>query len=143
MPNGEASPSPSPQGSGTAHEQDNDPGDGVARDTPAPTPSQTAQDGRAEVSVILTRWSTSRPFEVGGLITDITEQGGTCTLTVARGETSLRASGSGAAGPNGVNCGDGLSIDDAALSAGTWNVTLSYSSSAYVGTSATQEVTLS
>lgn len=140
VPGEEASPSATSDG---AQGHDNDPEDGVARDVPVPAPSQTTSDGRAEVSVVLTRWSASRPFEAGGLITNITEEGGACTLTVTRGQTSLSATGSGAAGPSGVSCGDGLRIDDAALTPGTWAVSLSYSSSKYVGTSAPQEVTLS
>ncbi|MFU0804980.1 MAG: Lipoprotein [Pseudoclavibacter caeni] len=120
----------------------NDPGDGVARDAPEPTPSVQADDGRLQASVVVTRWG-GNPFEAGGFVQGVVEDGGTCTLTLTRGDVQLKATGAGQAGPSGTDCGDGLTISDSRLAGDGWRLVLSYSSQRYSGSSTPQEVSIS
>lgn len=121
----------------------NDPGDGVARDTPEPTPSVQADDGRLQATVIITRWGGTDPFEAGGFVQGVVEDGGTCTLTLTHGDIQLKATGAGQASPSGTDCGDGLAISDSRLTGDGWQLVLSYSSQRYSGSSTPQEVSIS
>lgn len=134
-----AAASPSTQ----AQQSANDPGDGVARDSPVPSPTAKAGDGRIRVQVVLTRSGVSDgALEAGAGVDGIVEAGGaaTCTVTASRGTVTRSASGAAHRSAQSMDCGDGLSIPVSQLSSGTWTVQVRYSSSRYVGTSDSQEV---
>jgi hypothetical protein len=126
-----------------AQQSANDPGDGVARDSPVPSPTAKAGDGRIRVQVVLTRSGVSDgALEAGAGVDGIVEAGGaaTCTVTASRGTVTRSASGAAHRSAQSMDCGDGLSIPVSQLSSGTWTVQVRYSSSRYVGTSDSQEV---
>lgn len=119
---------------------ENDPDDGVARDEPVATPSTPAADGRIVVDVVLTRWGTNGPFSVGGYVPGIVESGGTCTATLTRDDVKIVATGNGTANASATDCGDGLAFNDSRLTGSGWQLVLSYTSDAYIGSSTSQEV---
>jgi hypothetical protein len=128
-----------------AQQSANDPGDGVARDSPVPSPTAKAGDGRIRVQVVLTRFGVSDgALEAGAGVDGIVEAEGaaTCTLTASRGDMTRSASGAAHRSAQSMNCGDGLSIPVSRLSTGTWSVQVTYSSSQYTGASGTQEVSI-
>jgi hypothetical protein len=109
-----------------------------------PTPTAPAADGRLQATLILTRWGTDAAGAITAAagVTGVVETGGTCTLTATLGGQSRSASGSAARSATSMDCADGLSLPRSQLTAGTWTVQVSYSSSRYTGTSDTQMVTV-
>jgi hypothetical protein len=70
--------------------------------------------------------------QVGGYVTDVIEDGGTCTLTLTSGSTTRTASAQAQADASTTDCG-GLEVAAAELKSGTWKAVLSYASPGYQG----------
>jgi hypothetical protein len=87
------------------------------------------------VTVVLTIADLAQgAVEGAGYVDGVVEDGGTCTLTLSRGDDSVTARSSGAADATTTICA-GLSVDAAQLTPGTWQAQLAYSSAAAQGTS--------
>jgi hypothetical protein len=66
----------------------------------------------------------------GGFVSGVIETGGTCTLSLTRGSAVVTDQTAATPDSSTTQCGD-LSIAAAKLTAGTWEATLSYSSSTH------------
>lgn len=114
--------------------------DGVARDPQPVLPTEIGADGRVVADLQVTTWSTTRPFSAAGFIPTVVEDGGTCTLTLTRGDVTLSATGTATSNAANTVCAQGLTIDDTRLVAGDWTMTLAYSSARYEAASAQMKV---
>jgi hypothetical protein len=102
--------------------------------TAAPQPTQS---GPRDVDVFLTYagyMPESGGVVAGGYADAVTENDGTCTLTLTKGGTTRTATGRGAPDAATTSCGE-LTVPQAQLSSGTWQATVSYSSPHARGTS--------
>ncbi len=95
-----------------------------------------------DVAVVISRAAVRKgTFEVGGYVDGVTEDGGTCTVTMATDGREVVLEGPGLMNATTTSCGAELSIP-ASKVAGTWSVTLTYRSAAHEGTSAPTKVTI-
>ncbi|WP_062305597.1 hypothetical protein [Demequina subtropica] len=112
---------------------------GIPTREPSTTPAPTG-GSQADVEVELTRYAiTGDTLSGGGVVYDVVEEDGTCTLTVSTGSATASASGPATRSAGTMACGSGLDVDVAALS-GTLTVVLAYDSDAYKGSSEPVEV---
>jgi hypothetical protein len=106
--------------------------DDEAAVTDPPRPSAT------DVVLSFVGWDEeSGSVQVGGYVSPVVEDGGTCTLELTREGAEGRvvtATGPGFADATTTICG-GLAVPGDELTAGEWTVVLSYESSAASGTS--------
>jgi hypothetical protein len=112
----------------------------VATDPP-PSPGPPTGD---TVSVALTYagWNaTTAQVEVDGYVPGVLEHGGTCTLTLTSGPTTVTASVPGTPNVSDTDCG-GAAVSRDRLSPGTWTAVLGYRSGTSIGSSAATEVTV-
>lgn len=72
--------------------------------------------------------------EVGGYVSGIYEEGGTCTLTLRKNEKTMTTQVQAERGATSTDCPT-LSIASSGLEKGTWYATMSYSSSSTEGSS--------
>jgi len=110
--------------------------------TAEPTATPTAAPGRGTVPVKVTLAeyeSDLKQLHVSVTMTGISEEGGTCTATATKGSKKVTVTQSADYNVNRVECG-GLRFDRANLSSGSWNVTVSYLSKKFTGTSASTTV---
>lgn len=93
---------------------------------------------KKQVTPIISSWgqnSSDKSAEVSGFLTEVYEEGGTCTLTMQKGSTKVTSSASKAfKDARTTNCGL-LSIPRSKLSAGSWEATIEYSSPTAYGVS--------
>ncbi|MDH2443084.1 hypothetical protein QDR37_03895 [Amnibacterium sp. CER49] len=111
-------------------------------DSPAPTPVPSTVTSRTSVTPFVTAaaWDAhAGALTASALVSEIVEQGGTCTLTATQGSTVRTATSTAVAASSYTACPE-MSIPGAQLSNGTWTVRVTYSSSAAVGTSAVKTV---
>jgi hypothetical protein len=114
---------PSPAGN-TAPPPDDRP---VATDPPRPT--------AAEVVLSLAEWDgPTASIVVGGYVSPVVEEGGTCTAELERAGRVVRLEEPAIADATTTVCG-GLTTDGADLGAGTWSVVLRYESPTVAGAS--------
>ncbi len=113
--------------------------DEVAVDPPS-TPVPPKEDGRAEVSVVLTNASGVDGISVVALVEGIAEEGGLCSLAATSGGTEVTVSGPGHGSVTSVSCAEGLSIPRDQLQSGSWTVIVTYESDSYIGMSAAATV---
>lgn len=109
----------------------------VATDTPAPV-----QEAGDEVAPQLTYYgwdATARGVEAGGIVMGVVESGGTCTLTLRQGSTSVDVSVEAVDNVNSTSC-PSMTVPGDRLKRGTWQATLSYESSTAQGVGAAEEV---
>ena len=109
----------------------------VATDTPVPT-----EDAGREVSPQLTYygWDATIPgVEAGGIVMDIVESGGTCTLTLRQGQSSVDVSTDAVDNVTSTSC-PAMTVPGDRLTPGTWLATLSYESGTSQGTGDAVEV---
>ena len=109
----------------------------VATDTPVPT-----EDAGREVSPQLTYygWDATIPgVEAGGIVMDIVESGGTCTLTLRQGQSSVDVSAESVDNVSSTSC-PAMTVPGDRLTPGTWLATLSYESGSSQGTGDAVEV---
>jgi hypothetical protein len=132
-----ASATPEPVEQTAAAPDSPNPSSGVTVATDEPVVVETEA-----VPVVLTysAWSPAdRQVLAGGYVSGIIEDGGTCTLTLTRGSSSVTVEGPAMPDATTTVCG-GLAVPGDRLSAGTWQATLSYASPTHQGTSATAAV---
>jgi hypothetical protein len=109
--------------------------------TPSPTPSPSPTTNKNPVTPVMTSWDAAPNAEVSGYVSGISEEDGTCTVTLTKGDQKVTESKAATPDAKTVSCGL-ITINRDRLSPGTWTVTLSYSSqkSEGVSTSNTIEV---
>ncbi|TKJ35621.1 hypothetical protein [Blastococcus sp. CCUG 61487] len=96
----------------------------VATD-PAPTSPAV---GEGSVRITYADWNPqARAVEAGGIVPDIVEAGGVCTLTLSMGGASATATIEGLPDARSTNCG-GLVVPGEGLSPGTWTAVIDYES---------------
>ncbi len=114
---------------------------------PRPSASETSPpsspDGQTQAAVSVTvtfsGWnSTSKAFEIGGYVNTL-ETAGTCMVTMTSGSATVTRTAPSRPDATTTSCGT-LSVPISALTSGSWNAVLSYSSSTSIGTSATVAV---
>jgi hypothetical protein len=109
--------------------------------TPSATPTARSTSSPAalrpvDVAPTYSGWDPpSSGVVVGGIVTGVIEDGGTCTVTLTR--DGLTAEGSSAGVPDARNssCGE-IRVPGAALSSGEWSAVLTYRSATSSGESA-------
>lgn len=111
----------------------------AASSSPAATaPSGPAgAPGRQQVSVSRSYggWSQAdAAVVVGGSVSGVIEDGGTCTLTLTRADLVARATTPAVADASSTSCG-GLAVPGDELSSGTWRATIDYASAGSAGQS--------
>jgi hypothetical protein len=119
---------------------------GTPVDTQPPTSVATdppvTPDPGPDVAVQLTYsgWdAATQAVEVDGYVADVAESGGTCTLTLTQGGTSVTASVPANREPSVTSC-SGARIGRAQLAPGTWTAVLSYDSATSRGASSPAQV---
>ncbi len=134
-------PSQSPLGEGAGFEEVSptptasigpDPYEGqdVATDPPV-----VATGEKVSVTVTYAGWEPStREVEVGGYVAGISEDGGTCTLTLTKDGRSVTGTKQASADAATTACG-AVAVPGGQVSAGTWQAVLTYRSAAHSGTS--------
>jgi hypothetical protein len=90
--------------------------------------------GLKQASVVITYASSS---EVRGYVGNAFEDGGICTATFTKDSSKVTATSSGFMDVNKTTCTP-IAINQGRLTSGSWNVVLSYRSSNYSGSSASQ-----
>jgi hypothetical protein len=88
-----------------------------------------------EVPVVVTFYgwnAAAEQVQVGGYVSGVVEEGGTCTLTLTRGGETVAAHGSATADAATTACGE-LDVAGDQLSAGTWQAVLRYESPSHTG----------
>ncbi|MGY1706295.1 hypothetical protein ACI79C_17155 [Geodermatophilus sp. SYSU D00697] len=146
-PAADTSSAPSTEPSAEPAEDDAAEADPVATEEPAeqtPQPlesSSPAPAGPAAVGVVLTYsgWDPSAGAVVVGGYADVLEDGGTCTLTLTRGDVVLTGESTATADVTTTSCGE-LRVSDGALTSGPWQAVVSYRSAGYEGQSDAGEV---
>lgn len=104
--------------------------------------SQTKPTAKKSVSVNITTWyQDSDNINVNGFVSDIVEDGGTCTLRLTRDSNTVSQQRQAIANATNTSCGV-TSIPLAKLAPGVWQATLSYASSTSMGTSSPIQVTV-
>lgn len=108
---------------------------GSTPETSVPAPTSVASDpepsaapvGTGSVRITYADWNPeARVVEAGGILPDVVEVGGVCTLTLSKDGESVTATVEGLPDARSTNCG-GLVIADT-LSAGTWSAVIDYRS---------------
>ncbi len=97
----------------------------VATDSPVPTP-----DAGAEVTPQLTYYGWVDDIgavEAGGIVLDVVESGGTCTLTLRQGSSEVGVSAEAVDNVTSTSC-PAMTVPGDRLQPGTWLATLSYES---------------
>lgn len=103
------------------------------QDTPPTTPT-----GKADV-VVTYASQYENGVEVGGYVSNIVEEGGTCKLTLSNDTKTLTATTTGVANAHSTDC-PALVISRDKLSTGTWTAILSYSSAKASGSAQPKDV---
>jgi hypothetical protein len=138
--------------SGDADEPDADepvaeePDEAPARTTSGPTPTAApeveATGGPAAVAVSLTYTgydASAAAVVAGGYAADVVEVDATCTLVLRRDGVELRGEALGTPSAATTDCGE-VRVGGDALTSGTWEAVLTYTSETSVGESAAVEV---
>jgi hypothetical protein len=106
----------------------------VATDVPVTTTS-----GRVDVVLTYAGYDeATSTVQANGFVAGVIEEGGTCTLTLTRGDDEVTASSTAAADATTTTCG--LIETSAGIGAGTWEAVLAYSSADAHGVSGSLEV---
>lgn len=101
--------------------------------TPAPTAGATdAPLGTATVTVTFSGWDAAAGAAVVGGYVDALESAGTCAVSMTRGSSVVTRSASATPDATTMSCGE-LSVPRAALTPGTWQAVLSYTSTTRAG----------
>jgi hypothetical protein len=101
--------------------------------------SQTTS-GKRNVSPTITYAGVyGNSIEVGAFVNGIFEDGGKCTLVLQKGSSRLTTTVTAVKGSNNVSC-PVMSVPRSSIQTGSWQATVSYSSSAAEGQSSPQTV---
>jgi hypothetical protein len=110
--------------------------------TDAPVTVTPNADGGLPVVLTFADWNgTTEAVEVDGYLAGIVEDGGSCTLTLTQGGTTVTAEVPGTADAATTSCG-GAAVPGRQLAPGTWTAVLGYRSGTTTGSSAPAEVTV-
>jgi hypothetical protein len=110
----------------------------VATDAPV----TLAPQPKATLVVTYSGWDeATKSVQASGYLPGAAEDGGTCTLTLTRGGTTVTGTVAGTANVTNTSCG-GLIVPGSRLSSGTWSAVVSYRSSTSSGSSAPVQVTV-
>jgi cytoskeletal protein RodZ len=143
VPSSDAS-SEDPDG-GTEEEADEQPSSRRTATTSAPEPQEQDEDddgGLTAVAVSLSYTgydAAAGAVVAGGYADGVVEEDATCTLVLRRGGVELRGESLGTADVTTTDCGE-VRVGGDALTSGTWEAVLSYTSDTSVGESAAGEV---
>ena len=110
--------------------------------TPAAAPEDEQVAAPTPVTVALTYSgydSSTAAVVAGGYATDVVEQDATCTLFLRREGVELSGESLGTPSATTTDCGE-VRVGGAALTSGTWEAVLGYTSETSVGRSAAVEV---
>lgn len=108
--------------------------------TVGPSPTTTVRSS-ADVNISYLSASSSG-VEAGGYISNLVEAGGTCILTLTKGDQTVTSTSTGIIDVNKTTCPQ-ISIPSSKLNnSGQWAAVLSYNSSKASGSSKTQQVNL-
>lgn len=110
--------------------------------SPAETTSVAPPPALREVHVTPTYSGWDRPTSgvvVGGVVTGVIEDGGTCTVTLTRGGATAEGSSDGVPDARGTSCAE-IRVPGDQLSSGEWSAILSYRSGTATGRSASFSV---
>lgn len=122
-------------------EADEEPPSRPTATTSAPEPEE--DDGEltaVAVSLTYTGYdATAAAVVAGGYAAGVVEEDATCTLVLRREGVELRGESLGTANATTTDCGE-VRVGGAALTSGTWEAVLSYTSDTSVGESAAGEV---
>lgn len=130
---------------GTEEEADEQPSSRRTATTPAPEPQEQDEDddgGLTAVAVSLSYTgydAAAGAVVAGGYADGVVEEDATCTLVLRRGGVELRGESLGTADVTTTDCGE-VRVGGDALTSGTWEAVLSYTSDTSVGESAAGEV---
>jgi cytoskeletal protein RodZ len=128
---------------GTEEAADEEPSSRPTATTPAPEPEEEDDDGglaAVVVSLSYTGYDAAAGAVVaGGYADGVVEEDATCTLVLRRGGVELRGESLGTADVTTTDCGE-VRVAGDALTSGTWEAVLSYTSDTSVGESAAGEV---
>lgn len=103
------------------------------------TTTPTQQSGSANI-VVTSLQSTSQAITASGFVSNVFEDGGTCTLSLTLGSQKVTGTSKGIADVNKTTCPE-ISIPTGSVpGTGQWTAILSYSSSKISGSSASQTV---
>ena len=130
---------------GTEEEADEQPSSRRTATTSAPEPETDDEDddgGLTAVAVSLSYTgydATAAAVVAGGYAAGVVEEDATCTLVLRREGVELRGESLGTGNATTTDCGE-VRVGGAALTSGTWEAVLSYTSDTSVGESAAGEV---
>ncbi len=103
------------------------------------TPTTTTNGKRSVTPSITYAGQYGQQIEVGGFVSGVFEDGGTCTLTLQKGSGKQTTQVTGVKGASSVDC-PVMAIPLSSLSKGTWVAVVSYSSSTSTGQSAERNI---
>ncbi len=127
---------------GTEQEADEEPPSRPTATSAAPEPEEEDDGGLTAVAVSLSYTgydATAAAVVAGGYAAGVVEEDATCTLVLRREGVELRGESLGTANVTTTDCGE-VRVGGAALTSGTWEAVLSYTSDTSVGESAAGEV---
>jgi hypothetical protein len=139
----ESTPSEDPATSGEkAAEETETPVQPVPSDSPGDAEAAGESGGLAPVAVSLTYAAydaSTAAVVVGGYAADVVEVDATCTLVLRRNGVELRGESLGTPSVTTTDCGE-VRVGGEALTSGTWQAVLGYTSGTSVGESGAVEV---
>ena len=127
---------------GTEEDADEEPSSRPTATRSAPEPEQEDDGGLTAVAVSLSYTgydAAAGAVVAGGYAADVVEEDATCTLVLRRGGVELRGESLGTANVTTTDCGE-VRVGGDALTSGTWEAVLSYTSDTSVGESSVGEV---
>lgn len=127
---------------GTEQEADEEPPSRPTATSSAPEPEEEDDGELTAVAVSLTYTgydATAAAVVAGGYAAGVVEEDATCTLVLRREGVELRGESLGTANVTTTDCGE-VRVGGAALTSGTWEAVLGYTSDTSVGESAAGEV---
>ncbi len=127
---------------GTEEEADEEPSSRPTATRSAPEPQREDDGGLTAVAVSLSYTgydAAAGAVVAGGYAADVVEEDATCTLVLRRGGVELRGESLGTANVTTTDCGE-VRVGGDALTSGTWEAVLSYTSDTSVGESSVGEV---
>lgn len=125
-----------------AEEAGEDATETASRPEPTAAPEDDEADGLASVAVSLTYTgydAAAAAVVAGGYAADVVEADATCTLVLRRGGAELRGEALGTPSATTTDCGE-VRVGGDALTSGSWEAVLSYTSETSAGESAAVEV---
>ncbi|MEY2945297.1 MAG: hypothetical protein RL243_39 [Actinomycetota bacterium] len=120
---------------------------GTASSTPTPTSSASASPSTVPVQAAKVQLmqvnvdATAGVVDVVAQITNVSEDGGSCTLSVVSGSTSKQQTVRAESNVDTTQCFP-MEVSLTGLSSGTGTVTVTYKSAGYVGSSLSQAITI-